>query len=451
MHDAHSGRSVARAAHRAAFLIAASCLIIGCARSSSSLDVLLVILDTTRADHFSSYGYPRRTTPNFDRLAAEGERFDNAWAQSSWTLPAIASLLTGQPPHVHGAGRSVQGTFPVRPEVPTLAEDLRSAGYRTAAFVNVSWLSPQISGLDRGFDSYDLHMTDPTNRNQREARATTDAALAWLESERTPPFFLVVHYFDAHLTYDPPPPYDTRFEPDSGPRIPPGFGSANEVRRLRLGEITLDARRRESLIARYDGEIAHVDAQFGRLRAGLERMGRWDRTLVIVVGDHGEEFWDHGGFEHGHSHHREVLRVPLIVRRPGGPSSAVHSGRVRQIDVAPAVLAAAGLGTRDLPGTTLDGSSARYAVAEGTLWDGDLVSVRSDDGMLQLDRKSDRVSFYASGDEAEASPIDGMTAPAAGLLGILRALPTDPARTDRPNALPPEQLDQLRSLGYLGE
>ena len=126
-------------------------------------DVILVILDTTRADHFSSYGYPRLTTPNFDRLAADGERYTRAWSQAPWTLPSIATILTGQPPHVHGAMRGESGFFGVRPDVRTLAERLSSAGYRSAAFINVVWCNPELSQLDRGFEHYDFRSSDASN------------------------------------------------------------------------------------------------------------------------------------------------------------------------------------------------------------------------------------------------------------------------------------------------
>jgi len=429
----------------------ALCLLARChGAPAAPRDVVLVILDTTRADHLSAYGYSRPTTPNLARLAAEGERFDAAWAQSCWTLPSVATLLTGQPPHVHGASRTATGAYGVRPGVPTLAERMRGAGYRTAAIMNVAWCSPRLSNLDRGFDAYDFHTSDGTNRNHRDARETTDAALAWLERQGSAPVFLVVHYFDAHLTYDPPAPFDTRFEPDAGPRVPPGFGSAAEMLALRSGAIVLDARHRESLIARYDGEIAFADEQFGRLRAGLERLGRWDDAVVLVVGDHGEEFWDHGGFEHGHSHHREVLRVPLILRRPGGPSGVTRAERVRQLDVAPTVLNAAGLEPSDLPGQRLDErSGARFSVAEGSLWSGDLLSVRSDDGTLLLDRRSGRSVFYAPGDVAESTPLPATTPEAQRLRRILDALPPERTRVDEPRQFTPEQLEQLRSLGYV--
>jgi arylsulfatase A-like enzyme len=414
-------------------------------------DVLLVIVDTARADHFSAYGYPRRTTPNLDRLAAEGQRYDDAWAQAPWTLPAIASILTGQPPHVHGAGRGEGGIHPVREEVATLAERMRSEGYATAAFINVLWCEARISALDRGFGVYDYHGSDETNRGHRDAGRTTDAVLAWLDRLGDEPFFAVVHYFDPHLTYDPPEPYDTIFDQGAESRqIPRGFGSASQVFQIRDGTIRLGPPERESLIARYDGEIRYTDEQFGRLREGLEQRGRWDDALVIVVADHGEEFWDHGGFEHGHSHYREMLRVPLIARRPGGPAGEVVDRRVRQLDIAPTVLDFAGIPLpRELPGGVLGTIDAPYAVAEGSLWAGHLISIRSVGGTLIRNHSTGAIAFYAPEDKLELHPLPIETETARELQDILEALPAVPTAPADPRQLTEEQKNQLRSLGYL--
>ena len=268
------------------------------------------------------------------------------------------------------------------------------------------------------------------------------------------PVFMVVHYFDPHLTYDPPAPYDTLFEEQPAPRVPPGFGSAAEVFRVRRGELRLDPALRKSLIARYDGEIRYADEQFGKLREGLEQLGRWDDALVVVVGDHGEEFWDHGGFEHGHSHHREMLRMPLIVKRPGVAPGQVSADRVRQLEIAPTVLDFAGLPpASDLPGGILGETDADVAVGEGALWGGELISARSDAGTLILNRDTGGLLFFAPDDTYERHPLEGAAAEAAAppMLELLRALPTDAAGAGARDAVPltDEQLEKLRSLGYV--
>jgi arylsulfatase A-like enzyme len=430
-------------------LACASLLHSACDRPAAPKTVLLVIVDTLRLDHLGCYGYSRDTSPNLDRLAAEGERYQDAWASAPWTLPAVASIVTGQPPHVHGAGRGARGVHPVRPTVPTLAEKLHEAGWSTSAVVSVIWCSPE-SGLARGFDRYDHHTSDASNVGTRDARETTDHALAAARAAGRRDLFLVVHYFDPHLTYDPPAPFDTMFDPEAAAQVGRGFGTARQVHEIADGRLVLDARRRRGLVARYDGEIRYVDQEFGRLRDGLQLMGRWDQALVIVVGDHGEEFWDHGGFEHGHSHHSELLHVPLLVRRPGGPAGKVVADRVRQIDIAPTVLAYAGVAAVDLPGRALGSARADFAVAEGSLWGGDLASVRSDRGGFLWNRTTGRWQLFAANDAAETSDLarDGAP-PRTPEVELLETLP--PSRTSEPGEWTPrdEDLERLRSLGYI--
>ncbi|ANM28922.1 hypothetical protein ABI59_03820 [Acidobacteria bacterium Mor1] len=414
--------------------------------------VVLVVLDTTRADHFSSMGYPRETTPNFDRLADESRLYRNAWSQAPWTLPSFASIVTGVLPRHHGAGmkpsesgaRQLQG---VRPEVPTMAELLSRAGYATAAWVNVVFCNPG-TGISRGFDVYDFHTSDASNQGHRDARATTDAALRWAESVGERDFLMMVHYFDPHLVYDPPAPFDTRFEPAGASALPRGFGHARELFALRRGEIELTPGEKGSLIARYDGELAFADEQFGRLRAGLERMGLWEDSLVIVVADHGEEFWDHGGFEHGHSHHRELLHVPLIVKRPG-ESPESRFDRVRQIDILPTVLDYAGIDGPPLPGGVLGSVDAPFAIAEGSLWGGDLVSIRGDEGTLIQEQDGSGRLFYAADDPDERrSVLDRDATAAESLAGVLSLVPA-PGQGRLDVDLDPEELQILRDLGYV--
>jgi arylsulfatase A-like enzyme len=421
----------------------------GSSREIPRNNVVLVILDTVRADHLSAYGYSRPTTPNFDRLARDGELYFEAYAQSPWTLPSIATILTGQPPHIHGARRTPQGLFGIRDDVTTLAERMAQARYRTAAFVNVVWCSAEISSLDRGFELYDLRFREDNYANGRDARETTDAALDWVRSIEGAPFFLTVHYFDPHLTYDAPPPFDTMFEPPGGPRISRGFGSSEELFKIREGAIRLDERRRESLIARYDGELRFVDEQFGRLRQELEELGQWEHTLVVVVADHGEEFWDHGGFEHGHTHYDEVLRVPLIVRRPVGRVGLETATRVRQLDIAPTILDFAGLPpSAELPGRVLRDAGSELAVAEGSLWAGDLVSVRGDRGTVILNRDTAEARFFGPDDRHESHPGESPAPGQEPYLELLRGLPP-PGAEGPAQQLSDAQRERLRSLGYL--
>ena len=419
---------------------------LSCAPPPAEPAVVLVILDTTRADHLSAYGYERETTPNLKRLADEGERYDNAWSQAPWTLPAVATILTGQPPHRHGAGRGQRGMYGVAPEVTTVAERFQRAGWKTAAFISVLWCNPRLSNLNRGFDLYDFASSDESNVGQRTAEETNRAAMRFIDEAKDDSFFLTVHYFDPHLTYDPPAPYDTMFEPDdSADRLGENFGSAAEIFAIRDGRRPVVGRERQSLIARYDGELRYMDDRFGELREALERAGRWENSLVVVVADHGEEFWDHGGFEHGHSHYREMLRVPLIVKRPGGEPQQI-ADRVRQLDIAPTLTDFAAIDSEGLPGRPLGSGPARYAIAEGSLWGGDLVSIRSDDGLLIVDRATGSTRFYTADDAQERNALDHGP---ADLHQLLRALPLTIDRSVAPEALTDEQREQLRSLGYV--
>lgn len=415
--------------------------------------VVLVIVDTLRADHLGCYGYGRPTSPAIDRIAAVGELYREAWAVSPWTLPSIATILTGLPQGGHGAGAAEGGGFlPVREDVAGLAVRLSGAGWATGAVVNVEFLAPG-SGLERGFDQYDYRPSAAPGEPARDARGTTAAALAWARTVRDRPFFLVVHYFDPHLPYDPPEPFASRFEPSGSDRAPAGFGrDVRVVEAMRGGGVTPSSARRESLVARYDGEIAYVDEQVGALRAGLEELGLWDRSLFVLVADHGEELWDHGGFEHGHSHYHELLHVPLVVRRPGGSHVEV-SARVSQLDVGRTVLAFAGLDPDEaLPGRPLPRQDGGDAVAFGSLWAGPLASIRGDEGALIVDLATGARRFFAPTDRAEArDALAERPGEAAALEGRLRGAlaASGPAAPRRPWPMAPELAEQLRALGYV--
>ncbi len=359
-----------------------------CAREPRRPNVLLVVIDTLRADRLGCQGGARDLTPNLDRLAAEGVRFANAWSQAPWTLPSTASLLTSLYPEQHGAGGSLPRFRGLDPTVRTLAEDLRDAGYRTGSIVNVAFLDEPF-GLTRGFEDVDAKHFE-SNRVVRRATETTDAALAWLEKGDGRPFFLLAHYFDPHAVYDPPQPYRRRFAAE-GDREEDGFvfGTRVEMIAIRRGELVPDPATLERAERLYDGEVAYTDHEVGRLLAGLEALGLAEDTLVVVTSDHGEEFGDHGGFEHGHTMYTELLHVPLLLRLPGVLPRRVVDAAVRLVDVAPTVLELCGLPpnpehageslTRLLGGTE---PADRDSLAHGNFWGPPLRSWRS--GPLHL-------------------------------------------------------------------
>lgn len=288
-------------------------------------NVLLVTIDTLRADHMGCYGYELPTSPAIDALAAEGAVFTRAQASSSWTLPGLASLLTSTYTTTHGCWRfddALDTSF------ATLAEALLAAGYETGAVASHVFLGRD-HGLDQGFVHYDddLVYTMSASHEAISSPAVSDKGIAFLEaaagSPEGRPWLLWLHYFDPHDTYQQHPGLTERF-----------------------GDPAEDA-------VRYDGEIAFTDAHVGRVLDALDALDLRDTTLVALVSDHGEEFGDHGGSRHGHTLHRELVRVPLVLRGPGIPSGEVDAV-VRTVDLMPTLLDLCGVDDPATPaGTSL--------------------------------------------------------------------------------------------------
>lgn len=325
-------------------------------------NVLLVSIDTLRADHVHAYGYARETTPAIDRLAAEGVRFDLALAPAPWTLPSHVSLLTGLPPLRHGVlddGRRLAA------EAVTLAEALRDAGYTTAGFVSAPYLEADY-GFAQGFDRYDDYTVSPASEHFSHRAVTSprllDAVTRWLderESRRDDrPFFLFVHMWDPHYDFVPPPPFDRHFDPDyAGPVTGDDFERGGAV------HAGMDPRDLAHVVALYDGEIAFTDLHLGRILDRLRASGALDRTLVVVTGDHGEEFFEHGTKGHRQNLYDTVLRVPFVMRLPGAiPGGVVVERQVRLLDVAPTILGVVGL---DAPAGFAAGPGAAGAAGGG--------------------------------------------------------------------------------------
>jgi len=301
-----------------AVLVALSCLG-GICSDEERHNVVLFIIDTLPAEHSSAYGYERSTTPNLKRFSEDGILFKHAVAPSPWTLPSIASIFTGNYPSRHLAGwhlepytKEDRQLAVMRQEMVTLAEMFQNHGYQTVGFFNNPFTHPGY-GLKKGFDMYDHVGGD--NLNIRGAKQTTDDAIRWIDLHGEKPFFMVVHYFDPHLAYNPPIdfalPYIAFYEGELKNPFNP------ELSEVRSGELKLSEEDKEFIVGLYDGEVAAVDSQMGRLMGYLRAKKLYDNSLIIVTADHGEEFWQHGGFEHGHSLHREVVEVPLVMKYPG--------------------------------------------------------------------------------------------------------------------------------------
>src|SRR5205809_4934515 len=303
----------------------------GASRSSppDRPNVLLVTIDTLRADHVGCYGYEAASTPTIDGLASRDISFETALTNAPLTGPSHASILTGRIPPGHGF-RNNSG-YTLSPRVKTAAEDFRQAGYRTAAFVSGFPLDRRF-GFDRGFETYDDHLPKGNDRRrtpyvERFADATTDAALRWLAASNSagPPshWFLWVHYYHPHAPYEPPADLAERYN-----RAP------------------------------YDGEIAFVDRQLARLLQALDVRNESGRTVVLVTADHGESLGEHGEGTHGVFVYDATLRVPWVMAGPQISAGRVSRTIARSIDVLPTLADYAGLARRsDIDGRSLRGAA----------------------------------------------------------------------------------------------
>ena len=297
----------------------------GGTKQAASPNVILITLDTTRADRMGFLGSRLGLTPNLDVLARQSLVFSRAYAHVPLTTPSHATILTGTYPQFNQLGDL--GTALAK-ELPYLPDVLHEHGYHTAAFVGSQVLDPKSAaapGFDRGFDTYDAGFhsrregEDRYQSEERRAGTVVDHALAWLKHPPRKPFFLWVHLYDPHDPYDPPEPFKTKY-------------SATP----------------------YDGEIAYVDSALGRLFAGLKTAGFYDSSVIAVVADHGEAFGEHGEESHGFFLYDETVHVPLLIKLPASRAAIAHvSARVGLVDVAPTLLRAAGV---DVP-TAMQGVS----------------------------------------------------------------------------------------------
>ncbi|MFH2003069.1 MAG: sulfatase [Planctomycetota bacterium] len=316
--------------------------------SNARPNILLITLDTTRADRLGCYGYPKPTSPHIDELAGEGIRFDFAIAQASVTPVSHASILTGLYPFQHGL-RVIHGASSFRLKEgahPTVATLLKEQGWKTAAFVSAFPVS-EYFGLHFGFDTFDngiqgnvedkMKITETgqavyaLEKNQRRADETTDKALRWLEkNEGQDSFFMWVHYFDPHdQRIKPPRDFCAPFLKDSEP-------GDSEKRSI------------------YDAEVAFMDQQIGRIFDCLKAEDRFDDTLILITNDHGQGLGDHDWWNH-RILYQEQIHMPLVMRLPGGPAGRVIPDLVRSIDIMPTLLEFAGVPVPRVEGKSLLG------------------------------------------------------------------------------------------------
>lgn len=407
-------------------------------------NVLLITLDTVRADHLSMEGYDRPTAPILAGLARAGFRFERAYSPMPATGPAHSTLMTGRFPRDHGVLRN---GVPLPASAETLAERLRDAGYRTAAVVSGYPLVARF-GLDQGFSAYEDDFPAETasiprgrwegqamaGAYDRRGDATAERALAQLRTlaEARRPFFLFVHFFDAHHPYAPPRPYADAF-----------------------------ASERPDEVDDYDGEIAFADAQIGRLLDALRAAGALERTLVVVTSDHGEGLGDHGVARHGSVVYDEALRVPLLFSWPGRLAHGTSAAGVSLADVAPTVLELAGLEARAARGD--DGLSLAPLLRGAGGFPARRLPLEAEhslrrtqraatDGRLKLvenpaGTSPRRALFDLAVDPHELS--DVLAQRAADAARLEGALPPPPDRIPSVLHLEPEDTEALRALGYV--
>jgi arylsulfatase A-like enzyme len=296
--------------------VAAVSCVTGCAKPART--VVLITLDTTRADHLGAYGFAEGRTPVLDALAGEAVLFEQAHATAPVTLPSHTSMFTGEYPPLHGV--RYNGMFHVAEKTVTLAERLREAGFRTAA-VPASFPVSRGTGLAQGFEVYrDLFSESkppPPATAERKAEEVTRLGLEWLKAHREERTFLWLHYFDPHAPYEPPFPYSAEFREHP-----------------------------------YDGEIAYVDRELGRLFEGMQDLGVWEDAVVLVAGDHGEGLFDHGEEAHADLVYQSTIHVPFLVKAPGMDARRV-ADPVSLVDVTPTVLELAGLPVPAMAGRSL--------------------------------------------------------------------------------------------------
>jgi arylsulfatase A-like enzyme len=454
-------------------------------------NVVLIVMDTVRADHLSVYGYERETSPNLKALARDSAVYTHAQSAADITLTSHASLFTGMYPSWHGAycqppeaayGRELSK------KAPTLAEILRGRGYSTLGVAANMYLRSDF-GLDRGFQEFRIPRPVPvlTDENRYHLRRTmrrvlnlvTDTSqfdrlysrgedinqdfFAALDRRReaNAPFFGFLNYMDAHFPYIPPAPFDGIF-PGKASTIPQDDLEIQQTRISAGGSVPADYR--PYCLSQYDGGIAYADAQIGKIVAGLKQRNLYDNTMIVVASDHGEAFGERHRVEHGNSPYQNLLHVALLIKYPGAARRGVAPDAVSLIDVAPTILTATGFPIpssmqgrnlldqapfrRELFSETFScpvmqpaecpGCSARTVVS----WPFKYIAFNT--GKKQL--------FNLEADPDENRDLAGAATPETAQLNrdLSAWMKTIPAQSKQRVQLSPEEMKRLKSLGYVG-
>lgn len=370
-------------------------------------NVLIVLIDTLRQDHVGCYGYERATSPNLDALACDGIRFSGLTPPASWTRPSVATLMTGVFPNTHGAQDRVDKR---RPGLPTLAARLRAAGYETQGFVTNLHCLP-LWNMGTEFGRYVNVRSEEWQVSEKDETAVT-AVLSAMETA-SEPWFFYVHLMSPHSPYTPPASYAAQFA-----HVQAAGGA--------------EAQKHQTAVDLYDAEIAYADAQIGRLWAALKQSGRYDDTLIVALSDHGEEFWEHGGVDHGKTLFEEQLRVPFIMKLPGGAHAGeTRDGLIEMADVTPTMLDMLGVpAAPTFEGRSFrsllesgGGSPDRIAFAELHLDGAAMRAVKTDALKYIEDRRADVLSWYDLAlDPGERAPLAVAPAEGSALFSHLRRM-----------------------------
>ena len=422
-------------------------------------DVLLIVVDTLRADVLENESKHPAAVKNIRELAQSGTSFTRAYAQSSWTLPSFMSLWTGQYAYEHRVGRSptdedLFGRLP--DETLTLAERFKSQGYQTGAVINNTFLAPSF-GAHQGFDTYLYEGAD--NSNLRSASQTTAEAINWL-SNSDGPRFLVVHYMEPHMHLQPPSHVRGTLIPPESTTIPVPYMTvhADKLTKNKSLQTPDTIAQIKSL---YSEEIMAVDMAIGDLVASYRESSSAE-NYIFLTADHGEEFWDHGQFEHGHSLLSEVIAVPLIAVGPGFTKNKRSSVIVEHVDLHRTLAQKAGLAlSPSIRGTDLeklaavDSSTIRWSIAENTLYGDPLLGLTTPMYRLVLNQKDKSFKVWAldeAGKEMSVLSPEDQERVGLPLLNALSGIRGDllPIESVPGLKVPDQQMfQQLKDLGYI--
>jgi arylsulfatase A-like enzyme len=436
--------------------------------STDISQVVLITVDTLRADHLSVYDSEAPETPKLDAFAKDALVFEQAVSPAPWTKPSLASLQTGLSPAEHGVKKMGDR---LSDDFDTLADVFSSAGYVTGLIGFNPYLHPS-GNLGQGFQHYRgyprgrlglslaaravyaYHL--PVTTDAGDTPGLTREAIAFVEAHRDEPFFLWLHYYDPHQPYDPPKAYQPNY-----PAPDPELKRFDAFRTVRSGHRQLDAAGRQWVRDLYRGEVRQADANVGEVLDALKRLGLYDDALVVFTSDHGEEFWEHGGFEHGHALYEELLHVPLLIKLPGASMHARIKDRVPLESVFPTILEASGLAPDDgLPRPLALLSEAgrsdldRDFVSEGIIYYGAQVAMtRNGKKYVRSLVTGEEALYDLANDPAERNSI-AASSPAllAEMRDRLAAMPGVETGVSAQDAVEPEMdpsmLRNLKALGY---